>query len=837
MPLTRRITAALIWLAAGLLGLLVLLHLILPGVLRYQLEDTLHPRPGQGTYLGDINLNLFSGLLTIDDVVLGEPGREYLRAAHLVLDIDTPALLGGRLRVQEFALDNGFWRVIRNPDGSVDPGVPLPSPGAAEPSSPAVALLIESARLRHFRLRCLDRKSGLPEQRLLIERIELHDFDPAATREAPLTARLQWGSAQVALDARLATAKGISLVGTIKARRFPLDKSMRLARTGLPISGVLDSMLKLRLKEGQLSLSGELSGEGLGYRPEGMTAALQRLSVGGLGLQLPLGRPGQLSFSGKLSGDGLRYEAEGQAATLQHLSVGSMALQLPLEHPRQLTLKVGPVASDALSLNLGQQQLDVSEGRLQGEWHFYQAENKLSQKGLALGLKGVKAAQSGQQAQLDTLALELLPGDIGLDRPELQGTLAVGGIQLSHPSLGDDRFQVGSLHTSGWQWRQDQLFIDEAKAQALAFAHYPLHVAKVSLGRSIVSGRQLALGPVVISDAQGELQRKADGQWVLPVVKPDAATTEQAQTSAPHIRLAGVTFEGLNRIHLIDRSVKPALDQKIRIETLQLGALDSTRPQADTPLELVLRPDTYSQLRLQASLRPFAPSFRIDTKGVLQGLHLPLVNGLVANDLGHRFLDGELEDKFELEIAENKLHMQNALRLERLDVEAIKGKEGPPLALAIALLEDRQGRISLEVPIDGDLDNPNFRVLGALNPVIMKAVAGTAALAIQPLGSVLLVGGLLAGEALKVSFDPALFQAKRADLAPGMGSKLRELGASSPTGQNCACACAVSLPRPIAARARRATTWSRKSNSLRWRSGALRPSAGCCWIPGWRRPS
>ena len=734
MPLTRRITAALIWLAAGLLGLLVLPHLILPGVLCYQLEDTLHPRPGQGTYLGDINLNLFSGLLTIDDVVLGEPGREYLRAAHLVLDIDTPALLGGRLRVQEFALDNGFWRVIRNPDGSVDPGVPLPSPGAAEPSSPAVALLIESARLRHFRLRYLDRKSGLPEQPLLIERIELHDFDPAATREAPLTARLQWGSAQVALDARLATAKGISLVGTIKARRFPLDKSMRLARTGLPISGVLDSMLKLRLKEGQLSLSGELSGEGLGYRPEGMTA------------------------------------------TLQHLSVGSMALQLPLEHPRQLTLKVGPVASDALSLNLGQQQLDVSEGRLQGEWQFYQAENKLSQKGLALGLKGVKAAQSGQQAQLDTLALELLPGDISLDRPELQGTLAVGGIQLSHPSLGDDRFQVGGLHTSGWQWRQDQLFIDEAKAQALAFAHYPLHVAKVSLGRSIVSGRQLALGPVVISDAQGELQRKADGQWVLPVVKPDAATTEQAQTSAPHIRLAGVTFEGLNRIHLIDRSVKPALDQKIRIETLQLGALDSTRPQADTPLELVLRPDTYSQLRLQASLRPFAPSFRIDTKGVLQGLHLPLVNGLVANDLGHRFLDGELEDKFELEIAENKLHMQNALRLERLDVEAIKGKEGPPLALAIALLEDRQGRISLEVPIDGDLDNPNFRVLGALNPVIMKAVAGTAALAIQPLGSVLLVGGLLAGEALKVSFDPALFQAKRADLAPGMGNKLRELG-------------------------------------------------------------
>ena len=68
-------------------------------------------------------------------------------------------------------------------------------------------------------------------------------------------------------------------------------------------------------------------------------------------------------------------------------------------------------------------------------------------------------------------------------------------------------------------------------------------------------------------------------------------------------------------------------------------------------------------------------------------------------------------------------------------------------------------------------------MLGALNPIIMKAVAGTAALAIQPLGSVLLVGGLLANQALKVTFEPAVFDPGSVELNPAARSYLGKLGA------------------------------------------------------------
>jgi hypothetical protein len=152
-------------------------------------------------------------------------------------------------------------------------------------------------------------------------------------------------------------------------------------------------------------------------------------------------------------------------------------------------------------------------------------------------------------------------------------------------------------------------------------------------------------------------------------------------------------------------------------------------------------------------------------------------NGLVANDLGHRFVTGQLDNDFEISVAKQRLEMANQLGLADVEVEPLPDKEGPPLGTAIALLEDRDGNIKLDVPVSGDLSDPGFRVLGALNPIITKAVAGTAALAIQPLGSVLLVGSLLADQALKVTFEPALFEPGSVDLDSATSDYLGQLGA------------------------------------------------------------
>ena len=105
-------------------------------------------------------------------------------------------------------------------------------------------------------------------------------------------------------------------------------------------------------------------------------------------------------------------------------------------------------------------------------------------------------------------------------------------------------------------------------------------------------------------------------------------------------------------------------------------------------------------------MRPFAEPLYLKLEGELDGLELAQINGLVSNDLGHRFLSGQMDNRFDLLIEQQQLTMQNTLQLQDLDVQAIEGKDGPPLQTAVALLEDRNGRFELQVPVACLLEVP-----------------------------------------------------------------------------------------------------------------------------------
>ena len=66
----------LVWIVTGLAFLILLVHLFAGAVLRYQLEVLLHPQEGRGTYLGDVHLNLFTGLLSVEGVEVTDGDTE-----------------------------------------------------------------------------------------------------------------------------------------------------------------------------------------------------------------------------------------------------------------------------------------------------------------------------------------------------------------------------------------------------------------------------------------------------------------------------------------------------------------------------------------------------------------------------------------------------------------------------------------------------------------------------------------------------------------------------------------------------------------------------------------
>lgn len=113
-----------------------------------------------------------------------------------------------------------------------------------------------------------------------------------------------------------------------------------------------------------------------------------------------------------------------------------------------------------------------------------------------------------------------------------------------------------------------------------------------------------------------------------------------------------------------------------------------------------------------------------------KSMPLPLVTPYMAEFAGRKIEKGNMSLGLTYKIKNNKLTSSNKLLIEHLvlgdEVENPKAVS-LPLDLAIALLEDSDGKIALDVPVTGSLDDPQFSVSGvvvdALVNVITKIIA------------------------------------------------------------------------------------------------------------------
>lgn len=700
-------------------GLLVALHLAVAPLLRAQLEQALHPQPGQGTYLGDVSVNLFSGLLNVRGLALGEPEAPYFEAAHVLLDVDMGALLTGKLRIEALQIERGFWRVQRRKDGSINPG-PVIAVDRSEDKAAMPAFVVEQARVRRWHILYTDQASELGEQNLRVDDLRVEHLDTTGAQAAAWQAKLDWAGAQISAKGQMDIMQGGWDADWV-IEQLPLNRVWVLARQAEPVHAKLDAQGRLRMHAKRLVFEGKLSVNKARWQPEGQVLEVGTMALDRLQVDLPLGSPQSLQLSGK----GLRWQGvQWQAA---------------------------------------EQALQLGDGQLTGAWAYQAEGHRVDLQALSLQLQPSVMQTEQAEVQLGELAATVGATSFPAGAPLVAGDLKLGSSTV-RLKAADDYLKMATSQLAEWSWQADKLQLKDLRITGLQVSQPKTDLAAARLSRLHWQPGKLTLGKLHLDSLQAAIKRDAEGQWQLP--KAGASKGQQAEGQPLDWSVEGVTLVGASQLALHDASLQPALRQQWQIEHLQLGSLDSQSSEQPTPFALKLKPDAYSQLSLQGEVRPLAEQLTLNLKGELSGLPLAPLNGLISKDLGHEFKSGQVDDEFNLAIEAGKMRMQNALTLIGLDVEVIEGSKGPPLSLAISLLEDRDGKMAFEVPIEGDLSNPDFHVLAALNPIILKAVAGAAALAIQPAGSVLLVGSLLANEALKVSFAPAPFAQHSATLGP-----------------------------------------------------------------------
>ena len=96
-----------------------------------------------------------------------------------------------------------------------------------------------------------------------------------------------------------------------------------------------------------------------------------------------------------------------------------------------------------------------------------------------------------------------------------------------------------------------------------------------------------------------------------------------------------------------------------------------------------------------------------------QSMPLPLVSPYMADFAGYKIEKGKMSVQLRYKIAKGQLQAENNLVIDQLTLgEKVENPHAVslPLGLAIALLKDSNGKIELNLPVSGNVDDPEFSV-------------------------------------------------------------------------------------------------------------------------------
>ena len=140
--------------------------------------------------------------------------------------------------------------------------------------------------------------------------------------------------------------------------------------------------------------------------------------------------------------------------------------------------------------------------------------------------------------------------------------------------------------------------------------------------------------------------------------------------------------------------------------------------------------DSYGSAKISGSLNSAKPRDYTDIDVVFRNIDLKNMSGYSGKFAGRKIDNGKLFLNLNYEILKSQMLGENSVVIKKMefgdDVES-EDAVSLPLDLAVALLEDNDGVIDIDMPVDGDLDNPDFKygsvVWQVFSNLIVKAVS------------------------------------------------------------------------------------------------------------------
>ena len=203
----------------------------------------------------------------------------------------------------------------------------------------------------------------------------------------------------------------------------------------------------------------------------------------------------------------------------------------------------------------------------------------------------------------------------------------------------------------------------------------------------------------------------------------------------------------------------------------KIVALSSTASSA-SGVALHGQVDQYGEVTVSGKVNPFHVGKGMKVDVAFHNVDFPGLSPYTAKFAGRRIAKGKLDVESKYAIDDGKLNGSNKVVIREMELGEkvdVPGAMDLPLDLAISLLKDDEGRISLDLPVNGDINDPHFEMSG----VIAKAVGDVLGdLVTAPFKA---LAGLFGGAGDK-PLDHIDFSPGRADLDPPEKEKIQHVG-------------------------------------------------------------
>ncbi len=206
-----------------------------------------------------------------------------------------------------------------------------------------------------------------------------------------------------------------------------------------------------------------------------------------------------------------------------------------------------------------------------------------------------------------------------------------------------------------------------------------------------------------------------DGTLNLSKLTAPAGTAGPAATPAPSpapampVDIAAIAFNSAT-LDYTDESLILPFDTKIYSTNGTLRDL-STTSAAAARLDLEGRVAQAGFFKAAGTLRISDPFASTDIAVTFRGVPMTDLTPYVAQFAGYSVKKGDLDVDVRYHIQDRHLMGENRAVMTDLTLgPKVPGAKGPglPVRLAIALLKDKEGRIDLNVPVEGTVDSPEF---------------------------------------------------------------------------------------------------------------------------------